>query len=125
MNASGRLRWQRGLWVRYAGIEISVDENDPGFHVSIAEGVGAEWHVPIRAGFLLFSDEFAWKQVLPVTVTVHSLQSMPGDTTAWCVTYVAFQAICSAWKVDGSSVLALDASNGRFLLRGKPVDETV
>ena len=117
MNVSKKLLWQQGAVAQYAEIEVFVAPSDgEGIDISIPDHVLPPWTEAIRFGMALFVASYAWQQpaIAQMAVRVESLKTVPCDTTLFSLAYVTFQALCSAWNIDGESVFAFNRSSGSY-----------
>jgi hypothetical protein len=111
MNVSKKFRWQQGAVAQYAEIDLFVVPSDGnGISIAIPDHVLPPWTEAIRFAVTLFSESYVWQQpkVAQMAVRVKSIKAVPGDTTLFSLAYVTFQALCSAWNIDGERVFAFN-----------------
>lgn len=117
MNVSKKLLWQQGAVAQYAEIDLFVaSSGGEGISVAIPDHVAPPWAEAIRFAVALFGESYAWQQpaVAQMAVRVRSIKAVPGDTTVFSLAYVTFQALCSAWNIDGEGVFAFNRSTGSY-----------
>ena len=117
MNVSKKLLWQQGAVAQYAEIDLFVAPSDgEGISIAIPDHVLPPWKEAIRFGVALFAERYAWQQpaVAQMAVRVESLKAVPGDTSLFSLAYVTFQALCSAWNIDGEGMFAFNRSSGSY-----------
>jgi hypothetical protein len=117
MNVSKKLVWQQGAVAQYAEIDLFVASSDgEGISIAIPNHILPQWSDAIRFGVTLFSESYAWQQpaVARMAVRVQSLKAVPCDTTLFSLAYVTFQALCSAWNIDGEGMFAFNRSSGSY-----------
>lgn len=118
MVGSKKLAWQQGAFAQHAEIELVVEPREvEGISVIILEDVSPHWSNAIRFGVTLFAEHFAHGSpaVAQMGVRVESLKTMPCDTTPIALAYVTFQALCSAWGMDGEEVFVFNRPTGSYL----------
>lgn len=117
MSVSKKLLWQQGFVAQYAEIDLAVNPSDGvGRGVVIPDHILPHWSNAINFAVALFAETYAWQLpvVAEMTVRVQSIRAVPGDTTLCALAYVTFQALCSAWNVDGEQVFSFNQSSGSY-----------
>jgi len=127
MNVSKKLLWQQGLVAQYAEINLDVEHSDDSeINTIVPDHIQPHWSNAIRFGVALFAESYTWQQpaVARMTVRIQAIKAVPGDTSVCSLAYVTFQALCSAWNIDGEKVFAFDRSSGNYSFSRPAFSET-